>query len=91
MPPKVARPGHRKIVEFDDEVWHALTLLSRDSLLSLQELADEAFSDLLHKHGRPVTLKEALLASTPKERPAVRKQRHAPSVTSRSGTRRSST
>ena len=30
---------------------------------SLQELADEAFRDLLKKHGRPVTLKEALKAS----------------------------
>ena len=51
------------IVEFDQEVWHALQLLSRDSMKTLQELADEAFSDLLHKHGRPSTLKEALRAS----------------------------
>jgi hypothetical protein len=27
---------------------------------TLQELADEAFTDLLRKHGRPVTLREAL-------------------------------
>jgi hypothetical protein len=31
---------------------------------SLQELADEAFRDLLRKHRRPVTLKEALREST---------------------------
>jgi hypothetical protein len=37
--------------------------LSRDSLKSLQELADEAFADLLRKHGRPVTLKQALRES----------------------------
>ena len=53
----------RKLIEFDQEVWHALQLLSRDSMKTLQELADEAFSDLLRKHGRPSTLKEALRAS----------------------------
>jgi hypothetical protein len=30
---------------------------------SLQELADEAFGDLLKKHRRPVTLKDALRQS----------------------------
>ena len=30
---------------------------------SLQDLADEAFRDLLRKHGRPATLKEALRES----------------------------
>ena len=50
----------RKLIEFDQEIWHALQLLSRDSMKTLQELADEAFSDLLRKHGRPSTLKEAL-------------------------------
>ncbi len=30
---------------------------------SLQELADEAFRDLLRKHQRPVTLKDALRQS----------------------------
>jgi hypothetical protein len=55
--------SRRKLIEFDPETWHALQLLSKDSLKSLQELADEAFSDLLRKHGRPATLKEALRAS----------------------------
>jgi len=53
----------RKLIEFDAESWHALRLLSGDSLKSLQELADEAFGDLLKKHGRPVTLKQALKES----------------------------
>jgi hypothetical protein len=53
----------RKLVEFDAETWHALQLLSRDSLKSLQELSEEAFADLLKKHGRPVTLKQALRES----------------------------
>ena len=30
----------------------------------LQDLADEAFRDLLDKHGRPTSLKEALRKST---------------------------
>jgi hypothetical protein len=53
----------RKLIAFDAETWHALRLLSGDSMKSLQELADEAFGDLLKKHGRPVTLKEALRES----------------------------
>lgn len=55
--------GRRKLIAFDAETWQALHLLSRDSLKSLQELADEAFADLLKKHGRPVTLKQALRES----------------------------
>ncbi len=54
----------RKLIEFDGETWRALEGLSRDRLASVQELADEAFRDLLKKYGRPVTLREALKAST---------------------------
>lgn len=53
----------RKLIAFDADTWEALRALSRDSLSSIQELADEAFRDLLKKHNRPVTLKEALRAS----------------------------
>jgi hypothetical protein len=35
------------------ETWNALDLLARDSILDFQELADEAFADLLKKHGQP--------------------------------------
>jgi len=55
--------SRRKLIEFDPETWHALQLLGRDSMKTLQELADEAFADLLRKHNRPVTLREALRAS----------------------------
>ena len=54
----------RKLIEFDGETWRALEGLSHDKLASIQELADEAFRDLLKKHRRPVTLREALKAST---------------------------
>ena len=45
--------GRRKLVEFDAPTWHALNLLSRELRKSFQELADEAFRDLLHKYARP--------------------------------------
>jgi hypothetical protein len=54
--------GGRKLVEFDALTWHALNLLSRESMMSFQELADEAFRDLLHKYGRPTDLKSARCA-----------------------------
>ena len=38
----------RRRIEFDSETtWHALHQLSLDSMKSLQDLADEAFRDLL--------------------------------------------
>ncbi|MEA2906372.1 MAG: hypothetical protein QOI12_3759 [Alphaproteobacteria bacterium] len=54
-------PGKR--VQLDDETWQALDLLGRDQMKEFQELADEAFRDLLRKHGRPASLKEALRRS----------------------------
>jgi hypothetical protein len=53
--------GGRKLVEFDAPIWHGLNLLLRESMKSFQELADEAFRDLLHK--RPTNLKSALRES----------------------------
>jgi hypothetical protein len=38
-------------------------LLAHDQMKDFQELADEAFRDLLKKHGRPASLKEALRRS----------------------------
>ena len=52
-----------KRVQFDDETWHALNLLAHDQMKEFQELADEAFRDLLRKHGRPTDLKSALRQS----------------------------
>ena len=49
-------PGKR--VQLDDETWQALDLLARDQMKTFQELADEAFADLL-KNNRPVDLKDA--------------------------------
>jgi hypothetical protein len=54
-------PGKR--LQFDDETWASLDLLAKDRMMSFQELADEAFRDVLKKHGRPASLKEALRRS----------------------------
>jgi hypothetical protein len=54
-------PGSvRRRIEFDAETWHALHQLSLDSMKSVQDLAEEAFRDLLKKYRRPTTLKEML-------------------------------
>jgi hypothetical protein len=54
-------PGKR--IQFDDATWHALDQLAKDRMQDFQELADEAFADLLQKHGRPIDLKTALRES----------------------------
>jgi hypothetical protein len=62
-------PGKR--VQIDEETWVALDLLSRDSMKTFQELADEAFADLLRKHRRPTTLRAALRASAAPKSPPL--------------------
>jgi hypothetical protein len=54
-------PGKR--LQLDDDTWRAMDLLARDRMMSFQELADEAFRDLLDKHGRPTDLATALRRS----------------------------
>ncbi|MBK5199242.1 MAG: hypothetical protein JJE37_13345 [Methyloceanibacter sp.] len=44
-------------------MWLALDVLAKDLGTSVQALADEAFIDLLRKHRRPTSLKEALRES----------------------------
>lgn len=53
----------RKLIEFAPEVWLALDLLAKDTGRSVQDLADEAFGDLLGKYQRPASLKDALRES----------------------------
>lgn len=53
----------RKLIAFDEETMQALKQLGRDRMASLQDLADEAFADLLKKHGVPIDLKDALRKS----------------------------
>jgi non-homologous end joining protein Ku len=53
----------RKLIAFDDDTFAKLKELARDRMANFQELADEAFADLLKKHGVPVDLKDALRKS----------------------------
>jgi predicted transcriptional regulator len=53
----------RKLIEFDDDTFDKLKQLARDRMGTIQELADEAFADLLKKHGIPVDLRDALRKS----------------------------
>ena len=54
-------PGKR--VQFDDETWQAIDAVARGKRRTFQQLADEAFKDLLKKHRQPVGLKAALKQS----------------------------
>ncbi len=53
----------RKLIAFDDDTLDKLKQLARDRMATFQELADEAFADLLKKHGIPIDLKDALRKS----------------------------
>ena len=53
----------RKLIEFDEATFDRLKQLGRNRMATLQELADEAFTDLLKKHRVPVDLKDALRKS----------------------------
>ena len=68
-------PGKR--IQIDDESWTALRLLARDRMMTFHELADEAFADLLKKHGVPVDLRAALRKSATKGADVVALRRKA--------------
>jgi hypothetical protein len=61
--PARSKDAKRKLIEFRPEIWRALVLLARDSGKNLEALADEAFTDLLRKYRRPLSLKDALRES----------------------------
>ncbi len=69
----------RKLIAFDDDTIDKLKQLGRDRMATLQELADEAFADLLKKHGIPVDLKDALRKSATLADTAKHKTRSKPS------------
>lgn len=65
----------RKLIEFDEDTFDKLKQLGRDRMATLQELADEAFTDLLKKHGVPRDLKDALRKSAARDaKPAPRRR-----------------
>jgi non-homologous end joining protein Ku len=78
-------PVVRKLIAFDDDTFDKLKQLARDRMGTIQELADEAFADLLRKHGVPIDLKDALRKSASSTRsPAKDRSRSSPSRKSKS-------
>src|SRR4029078_7359265 len=73
-----------KRVQFHDETWQELRLLAAESMSGFHELADEAFNDLLKKHGRPTSLKEALRKSAGQTAKVIPLKRKSPSHKGRS-------
>jgi hypothetical protein len=72
----------RKLIAFDEDTYDKLRQLGRDRMATFQEMADEAFADLLKKHGIPIDLKDALRKSvarpkTSAAKPKSRKGRSA--------------
>jgi hypothetical protein len=67
----------RKLIAFDDETYVALVQLGRNRMATLQDLADEAFTDLLKKHGVPIDLNDALKRSVREMSAAKRAKRPA--------------
>lgn len=52
-----------KRLRFDRETWNAIQVMSRDQMKSLEELTEEAFADLLKKHGRSADFRQQLKLS----------------------------
>ena len=70
----------RKLIAFDDDTFDKLKQLGRDRMATIQELADEAFADVLRNHGVPVDLKDALRRSASLAKaPAQNNARSSPS------------
>jgi len=78
----------RKLIAFDDDTFDKLKQLGRDRMATLQELADEAFADLLKKHGIPIDLKDALRKSASASKKAATKdEKPGPSRKRNNGSR----
>jgi hypothetical protein len=52
-----------KRLHFDRETWQAVDVLARDQMKSVEEITEEAFRDLLKKHGRSADFREQLKLS----------------------------
>ena len=63
----------RKLIAFDEDTFDKLRQLGRDRMATIQELADEAFADMLKKHGIPIDLKDALRKSATRSKTTPQK------------------
>jgi hypothetical protein len=73
-----SRPRVRKLIAFDDDTFDKLKQLGRDRMATIQELADEAFADVLKKHGIPLDLKDALRRSAALPKTAAKSNTRKP-------------
>jgi hypothetical protein len=62
-PPPKATDLVGKRLQFDRETWSAIDLMARDQMKSIEEITEEAFRDLLKKHGRSADFREQLKLS----------------------------
>ena len=62
-----------KRVQFDDETWAAIDALMSDKGESFQDLADEAFKDLLKKHRLKAALKESVATKNDSKKSKARR------------------
>jgi hypothetical protein len=62
----------RKLIAFDDDTFDKLKQLGRDRMATIQELADEAFADVLRKHHIPIDLKDALRKSAAQSKTGIK-------------------
>ena len=69
----------RKMIHVSMATHEAMQALAAETRQSFQDLIDEAVTDLLKKHKRPVTLKDMLRDSLSNgDRPASRSKRRRP-------------
>ncbi len=65
--PKLKVVSNRDLVgkrlRFDRETWNAIQVMARDQMKSIEEITEEAFADLLKKHGRSADFREQLKLS----------------------------
>jgi hypothetical protein len=64
-----------KRIQFDEETWAAINLLRQERRRSFQQLADEAFRDLLQKYHRPTDLKTQIARE--RRRREQREEKHS--------------
>lgn len=55
-------------IRLRSQTWHALDRLSWETQRPINDIAEEALGDLLRKHRRPRTLREALREATRRRR-----------------------
>ena len=58
-----------KRVQFDENTWEAIQAVARQRGRTFQQLADEAFAELVRRYGQPVGLKAGLRDSVQRSQP----------------------